>query len=144
MTSFIAVDWGTTNRRAWRVEDGRAVDMMRDAVGIRAVPTGGFADAAQAIRDRLGHRPMLMAGMVGSNRGWADAGYLPCPATIEGLATRLLPVAPNVWIVPGVSRVEGTNGDVMRGEGSALYRRGATAQQVADAAAAFVKAWHDG
>lgn len=116
MHSFIAVDWGTTNRRAWRIEGGRAVDTMRDGTGILAVPPGGYADAAAAIRARLGAGPMLMAGMVGSNRGWADAGYVPCPATLETLAARLLPVGDDIRIVPGVSIAEGRRGDVMRGE----------------------------
>ncbi|MBB5698836.1 2-dehydro-3-deoxygalactonokinase [Sphingomonas yantingensis] len=116
MSSFIAVDWGTTNRRAWRIEDGRPADVMRDATGILSVPPGGYADAATAIRARLGDGPLLMAGMVGSNRGWADAGYVPCPASLAALAARLLPVAEDAWIVPGVSIVEGQRGDVMRGE----------------------------
>ncbi|PCD03112.1 2-oxo-3-deoxygalactonate kinase [Sphingomonas spermidinifaciens] len=116
MSDFIAVDWGTTNRRAWRVEDGRVADMMHDGHGILAVPAGGFVEAAAAVRARLGSLPMLMAGMVGSNRGWADAGYVPCPATLDALAAGLRQVADDAWIVPGVSTAEGSRGDVMRGE----------------------------
>lgn len=116
MDQFIAVDWGTTNRRAWRIESGHPVDMMRDAIGVLSAPPGGYADAAAAIRLRLGDAPMLMAGMIGSNRGWVDAGYAPCPATLEMLAARLVPVGDRAWIVPGVSIVEGSRGDVMRGE----------------------------
>lgn len=116
MSSFIAVDWGTTNRRAWRIEDGRPVDVMRDAAGILSVALGDHPDAAAAIRARLGDGPMLMAGMIGSNRGWVDAGYVPCPATLEALAAKLVPVGEDAWIVPGVSIVERSRGDVMRGE----------------------------
>ncbi|HTG37250.1 2-dehydro-3-deoxygalactonokinase [Sphingomonas sp.] len=115
MSAFIAVDWGTTNRRAWRIEDGDPVDVMRDATGVLAV-AGRFADAAEQVRARLGDLPMLMAGMVGSNRGWVDAGYVPCPATLAALAARLTPAGDDAWIVPGVCSVSGTRGDVMRGE----------------------------
>lgn len=116
MDSFIAVDWGTTNRRAWRIEGGRPVDMMRDATGILSIEPGDHAGAAGAIRARLGDGPMLMAGMIGSNRGWVDAGYIPCPATLETLAAKLVTAGDEAWIVPGVAIVEGSRGDVMRGE----------------------------
>lgn len=116
MNQFIAVDWGTTNRRTWRIESGLPVDSMQDAIGVLSVPPGGHADAAAAIRRRLGDEPILMAGMIGSNRGWVDAGYAPCPATLEMLAARVVPVGDRAWIVPGVAIVEGSRGDVMRGE----------------------------
>jgi 2-dehydro-3-deoxygalactonokinase len=116
MDAFIAIDWGTTNRRAWRIEGGVAVDTLRDGDGVLAIPAGGFAAAAAQVRARLGDLPMLMAGMVGSNRGWIDAGYIPCPATLPDLAGGLVPAADDAWIVPGVKRVADGRGDVMRGE----------------------------
>ena len=68
---FIAVDWGTTNRRAYRLSSGGELsDEMEDGLGILSVDPGGFPDAVQMIRERLGDLPMLLAGMVGSNRGW--------------------------------------------------------------------------
>jgi 2-dehydro-3-deoxygalactonokinase len=112
VSRFVAVDWGTTNRRAFLIEDGAVVRTERDATGILAVPAGGFADEAAALRARFDGAPMLLAGMVGSNRGWIDAGYLPCPATLDALAAALRPAAEGVWIVPGVR----TDRDVMRGE----------------------------
>ena len=79
---YIAVDWGTTNRRAYAVDAaGRCEADMADDLGLLAVPKGGFAEAAAAIRARLGDRPMLLAGMVGSNRGWVEAPYVPAPAS---------------------------------------------------------------
>ena len=59
---------------------------------------------------------MLLAGMVGSNRGWVDAGYVPCPASLEALAAAAVAVADGIAIIPGVSIVAGARGDVMRGE----------------------------
>lgn len=116
MDSFIAVDWGTTNRRAWRIEGGHPADMMRDGTGILAIAPGDHAGAAATIRSRLGEGPMLLAGMIGSNRGWVDAGYVSCPATLEMLAAALVPAGDHAWIVPGVAIVDGSRGDVMRGE----------------------------
>ncbi|HVF93701.1 MAG TPA: 2-dehydro-3-deoxygalactonokinase [Sphingomonas sp.] len=113
---FIAADWGTTNRRAYRIVDGKVEQTERDSSGILAVEPGGFPAAAAALRARMGGAPMLIAGMIGSNRGWIDAGYVPCPATVEALAARIAPAADDTWIVPGVSIVDDTRADVMRGE----------------------------
>ena len=114
--SFVAVDWGTTNRRAYLIDDGAVVRTERDALGILSVPSGGFAAAAAALRARFDDRPMLLAGMVGSNRGWVDAGYVPCPATLDALAAAAVRADEGVTIVPGVSTIGRGRGDVMRGE----------------------------
>lgn len=116
MSRFVAVDWGTTNRRAYLIEDGRVVRTERDATGIRAVPAGGFPAAVAELRAQFDGLPMLLAGMVGSNRGWVDAGYVPCPADLDALAAALVEAADGVRIVPGVSTVAGGRADVMRGE----------------------------
>ena len=115
---FIAVDWGTTNRRAYRLgPGGRLEDRMEDDKGILSVPAGGFPAAVEKIRERLGDLPLLMAGMIGSNRGWHEAPYAPAPAGLPELAERLVWAEPGrVAIVPGVSYAEGDAADVMRGE----------------------------
>lgn len=116
--TYIAVDWGTTNRRAYAVDaDGRVVDRFEDDRGLLAVPQDGFEAAAAEIRARLGDRPMLLAGMVGSNRGWREAPYVPCPATAADLAAAILWIEPGrTGIVPGVSQSGPAGADVMRGE----------------------------
>lgn len=115
---FIAVDWGTTNRRAWRLRpDGGIAGEMDDERGILAVAPGGFPAAVDEIRSRLGDLPMLMAGMIGSNRGWIEAPYVPCPAGLAELAARLCWIEPDrVAIVPGVALDAEGAADVMRGE----------------------------
>jgi 2-dehydro-3-deoxygalactonokinase len=119
---YIAVDWGTTNRRAWRVEGGQAAAEFEDECGIIAVQGGGFPARVAEIRARLGDLPLVMAGMIGSNRGWVEAPYVPCPAGPEALARHLLEVpGERAWIVPGLSLVEGRRGDVMRGEETQLF-----------------------
>lgn len=116
--TYIAVDWGTTNRRAYAVDpDGRVVAWFEDDCGLLAVPPGGFEAAAAEIRERLGDRPMLLAGMVGSKRGWREAPYVPCPAAASELARTILWIEPGrTGIVPGVSQSGSAGADVMRGE----------------------------
>ena len=115
---FIAVDWGTTNRRAYRIaDDGSLSDEVGDDSGILSIPAGGFPDAVAELRTRLGDLPLLMAGMVGSNRGWVEAPYVPCPAGMDELAANLRWVEPKrTAIVAGVSYDRDDAADVMRGE----------------------------
>ena len=114
---FIAVDWGTTNRRAYRLDQsGKRVDEFEDHNGILSIPQGGFAAAVDEIRQRLGDQPLLLAGMVGSNRGWKEALYVPCPAGLDELAGALVWAGEREAIVPGVSYLGNGRADVMRGE----------------------------
>lgn len=120
---WIAVDWGTTNRRAFALDAaGREVDRLRDARGIRSVERGSFPAAVGALRARFGDLPILLAGMVGSNRGWVEAPYVPCPATLDGLVGRLVRIDDeDAWIIPGVCHVAEDRHDVMRGEEVQLF-----------------------
>jgi 2-dehydro-3-deoxygalactonokinase len=114
---FIAVDWGTTNRRAYLIDSGgKQAGEFEDGKGILSVPEGGFPAAIAEIREKLGDKPLLLAGMVGSNRGWKDAPYVPCPAGIDDLARKLVWAGEREAIVPGVSYVGDDRADVMRGE----------------------------
>jgi 2-dehydro-3-deoxygalactonokinase len=115
---LIAVDWGTTNRRGYLLgEDGKLLDEAEDDKGILAVEAGGFPAAVAELRERLGDLPILLGGMIGSNRGWIEAPYVPCPAGGDELAAHI------IWaeegrtaIVPGLSFLNDRRADVMRGE----------------------------
>lgn len=111
---FLAVDWGTTNRRVFLIENGRVTRTERDDQGVTAVTD--FASSVAAIRARFGDLPMLMAGMVGSNIGWRPAPYVSTPAGIGELVSNLLRINARTAIVPGISTLAGGRADVMRGE----------------------------
>lgn len=114
---YIAADWGTTNRRAYLIDSsGECVDEFEDGKGVLSVESGGFPAAVTEIRERLGDKPLLLAGMVGSNRGWKEVRYVPCPAGIDDLARSLVWVGEREAIVPGVSYQGEGRADVMRGE----------------------------
>jgi len=114
---FIAVDWGTTNRRAYLIDSsGKRSDEFEDGKGVLSVPSGGFPAAIAEIRDKLGDKPLLLAGMVGSNRGWKEAPYVPCPAGVDELVSGLVWAGEREAIVPGVSYIGDGRADVMRGE----------------------------
>ena len=110
--TFIAVDWGTTNRRAWRVGAGSVEQEFEDNRGVLSVAKGEFPAAVAEIRARLGNHPMLMAGMIGSNRGWVEAPYVPCPAGLDAITASLAwAEASRTAIVPGLSPAETKTGN---------------------------------
>ncbi len=114
--SFLAVDWGTTNRRVFLIRNGAMIRSERDDRGVTAIPPGGFEAEAAGIRARFGDLPMLLAGMVGANIGWRQAPYVEAPADLAALVSGLLWVDARTAIVPGVSTLHEGRGDVMRGE----------------------------
>ena len=113
--TFIAVDWGTTNRRAWRIAGAGVEEEFEDDRGVLSLAKDDFPVAVSEIRERLGDHPLLLAGMIGSNRGWVEAPYVPCPAGLDDLVARLCwPEPQRTAIVPGLSSAAPP--DVMRGE----------------------------
>ncbi|MCD2324637.1 2-dehydro-3-deoxygalactonokinase [Sphingomonas sp. IC-56] len=115
-TRFLAVDWGTTNRRVFLIEGGQVVSTVRDDKGVTAVTPGDFGGEAAGIRERFGDLPMLLAGMVGSTVGWQVAPYVAAPAGVPEIAASLLWIDDRTAIVPGISTLVTGRPDVMRGE----------------------------
>lgn len=114
--NYIAVDWGTTNRRAWLIDsNGEVAAQFADELGLMSVPASGFEAAAADIRHKLGPWPMLLAGMVGSDKGWRQAPYVRCPASAVALADNIIWIDQHMGIIPGVCQSAG-HADVMRGE----------------------------
>lgn len=123
-SAFLAIDWGTTNLRAWSVDaEGRAGEGREFPLGVSKLAS---AEAEQRFQDEvrpaLGAEalPALMTGMIGSTLGWVEVPYVDCPADAGSLAKRLVTVEgtdPPVRIVPGLRcrRLDGAP-DVMRGE----------------------------
>ncbi|HTO85417.1 MAG TPA: 2-dehydro-3-deoxygalactonokinase [Methylomirabilota bacterium] len=123
--SLIAVDWGTTSLRAYRVDAaGAIVDRLEAPAGIMQVPNGDFGGTF----DRLvgpwlgqGRLPVVASGMIGSRQGWREAPYVDCPAGATDLANRMVsvisPAGHTMQLIPGVMQL-GADGipDVMRGE----------------------------
>ena len=114
MDTFAAVDWGTSNRRIFMVRPGGVEALGEDDQGI--LNCTDFAGAVAGIRARVGDVPLLLAGMIGSNRGWVDVQYVHAPAGLKEIAAGLHWVEPGVAIVPGVAYDDGSAADVMRGE----------------------------
>jgi 2-dehydro-3-deoxygalactonokinase len=113
---FLAVDWGTTNRRVFRIESGEVVATERDDRGAAAVSAEDYPAEVAGIRARMGDLPMLLAGMVGSTIGWRDVPYVATPTGIAALSQGLAWIDARTAIVPGVAMRDPAKPDVMRGE----------------------------
>ena len=112
---FLAVDWGTSNRRGWRIEPGgKITQAFSDAHGILNVDD--FPTSVAILRHEHAGLPVLMAGMIGSNRGWIEVPYVTAPVGLAAIAAAVHWVEPGVGIVPGVAYDDAPRADVMRGE----------------------------
>ncbi|MEO5700484.1 MAG: 2-dehydro-3-deoxygalactonokinase [Casimicrobiaceae bacterium] len=120
-TRLIAIDWGTTSARAYRLGDGGQVVAQRAApFGVQQVRNGAFAEALRALLGDWHDLPVprLACGMVGSRQGWIEAPYRQCPAPVDDLA-RGLTITPGgeLAIVAGITCRDAAGvPDVMRGE----------------------------
>lgn len=124
MSQILACDWGTTNLRAWVVDDAGQVVRAKDfALGVSVLGPGEAERCfLEQVRPEMEAQslPAVLCGMIGSTLGWAVADYVECPAGAQELGRHLLRVeggAAPIHIAPGL-RCAGLTGasDVMRGE----------------------------
>ncbi|KDY99645.1 2-oxo-3-deoxygalactonate kinase [Escherichia coli 2-474-04_S1_C2] len=123
MTSrYIAIDWGSTNLRAWLYQSEKCLESRKSEAGITRLNGRTFEAVLSEITEgwMLENTPVVMAGMGGSNAGWVNVPYLPCPARLNDIGRHLTRVKDNVWIVPGLCINNADNHNVMRGEETQL------------------------
>ncbi|WP_034299874.1 2-dehydro-3-deoxygalactonokinase [Herbaspirillum sp. RV1423] len=133
-TRLIALDWGTTSLRAYRLgEDGAVLDKRSLPWGIMHLPAvdGGSRDAgfAKAFDAACGDwlrttpdapaTPSIAAGMVGSAQGWREAHYVEIPLAVGDVGKQLtrvdLGAGRILHIVPGLLQ-RSVLPNVIRGE----------------------------
>jgi 2-dehydro-3-deoxygalactonokinase len=118
--ALIAIDWGTSRLRARLLAaDGSTIAATDSDDGIGRLD-GGHEQVFESICAPWPQVPAIMAGMVGSRQGWREAAYVPCPATIDGLAGEVTRFDTGrgrpITIVPGMMMRSGERRDVIRGE----------------------------
>ena len=102
-TALIAIDWGTTSARAYRLDAAGDVCATRSApLGIKAIQDGQFRAALDALLEdwRDDAAPRIACGMIGSRQGWIEAPYVACPADLAGLG-RTLTATPDGGLLIG-------------------------------------------
>ncbi len=135
-TQLIALDWGTSSLRAYRLgAAGLVLELRSLPWGVMKLPqvvlpknfgvdeTARFELAfEQACGDWIRaapHAPVIAAGMVGSRQGWREAPYLSLPIAVDQIGRTLSTVHTKggqiVHIVPGLIENSALP-NVMRGE----------------------------
>ena len=117
---WIALDWGTSNLRAWAMTaSGTVLDERGSDAGMGTLAPSEFEPALMDLAADWvnGGMTAIACGMVGAKQGWAEATYSPIPAAPLGSGLTEAPtVTPGltVLIVAGMSQASPP--DVMRGE----------------------------
>ena len=122
---MIAIDWGTSSFRAYRLAaDGRIAERRESPLGILTVHAHDFAAALESqVGDWIeaGESPIVMSGMIGSRQGWVEVPYATCPAGFDAIARGMKVVHwandRSAFIAPGLTCFDSSGvPDVMRGE----------------------------
>lgn len=130
IVDWVAVDWGTSNLRAWGIApDGAVAFEKTSPKGMGKLTREEFPAALAELLDgiapgRGGALEVLICGMAGARQGWLEAPYLEAPTDLRGLLDGAVHptmpggrIAPS--ILPGVCQKAGAD-NVMRGEETQL------------------------
>lgn len=121
---LIAVDWGSTHLRVTLVdEQGKAIKTVSSQQGV-LYAKGQFQTILKHSLKKFEieeeNLPIMLCGMVGSNRGWMEIPYVDCPAGVSEIGKQIHSLSDpmlnhDLFFVPGL-RYEHENVDLMRGE----------------------------
>lgn len=122
---MIAIDWGSSRLRAYRLDtDGAILEQRRTDLGVLSCD-GRFAEVLASQVDGWDDARIMMCGMVGGRGGWKEVPYVECPAGAREIANAIVPLengatafaGRDLRIVPGmIDRGSAPTADVMRGE----------------------------
>ncbi len=118
---WIAVDWGTSNLRAWAMGPSGVLASASSDEGMGKLSKAEFEPALlRVIAPWLGaaSMPVIACGMVGARQGWMEAPYrrTPCAPVASGelMAVPTRDPRLRMMIAPGLCQTKPA--DVMRGE----------------------------
>lgn len=124
---WVAVDWGTSNLRAWGIDSSGDIAFSRSSPdGMSRLTREQYPSVLTGLLAEV-HEPLdvLICGMAGARQGWLEAPYLDAPADLRALSNGA--VTPDMpgdqfapLILPGVCQREVGAEDVMRGEETQL------------------------
>jgi 2-dehydro-3-deoxygalactonokinase len=127
ISNYVAIDWGSTNLRAYNIVNGSIADSFESNQGVKNVSNKvEYPSILLNIINRFNLNnssiPVIMSGMIGSTVGWVDAPYLRLPLKLEELSNSLISIDSKLlnplFIQPGVAISDDvlSSFGVMRGE----------------------------
>ena len=109
--SWIAVDWGTTQLRAWALSgSGEVLQHGASARGMGSLAVDQFEGALLELidgwLDAARVTEVVACGMVGARQGWREAPYAEVPCAPQAMARMINPEVSDarmrVSIIPGL------------------------------------------
>lgn len=131
IVDWIAVDWGTSNLRAWGIgADGATGPLVESDKGMGKLTRDQFAGVLDDLTQNMQRADgaaieVVICGMAGARQGWLEAPYLDAPTALTRLgggAVHPGDASPRLRprILPGVCQRTAGQEDVMRGEETQL------------------------
>ena len=120
MNPWVALDWGTTNFRAYLMENNNVIDQVSTQEGMKFVDQKEFENTLvkniTPWKKKFDINIVIASGMVGAKQGWIEVPYIKSPCNIRNLNFKTKNILDdiNVHILSGVS--QSNPSDVMRGE----------------------------
>ena len=120
MNHWVALDWGTSNFRAYLMENNNVIDQVSTQEGMKFVDQNEFESTLvkniTPWKKKFDINIVIASGMVGAKQGWIEVPYIKSPCNIRNLNFKTLNILDdiNVHILSGVS--QSNPSDVMRGE----------------------------
>ena len=116
------VDWGSSNFRAFLLDgEGELIDSIYFDKGMLELKPDEFEPTLFDLLKYWPKTPIILAGMVGSLKGWRNVKYVTCPVNVGDLSQNLTYITNHqnrqITIVAGVQTdASKTQYDVARGE----------------------------
>ena len=120
MNLWVALDWGTSNFRAYLMDNNNVIDQVSTQEGMKFIDQNEFEKILikniDAWNNKFDIKVVIASGMVGAKQGWIEVPYINSPCDIRNLNFKSLKILDDIkiHILSGVSQFNPS--DVMRGE----------------------------
>ena len=120
MNYWVALDWGTSNFRAYLMDNNDIIDKVSTQEGMKFVYNKNFEKTLikniTTWNQKFDFKVVIASGMVGAKQGWIEVPYINSPCDIRNLNFKTLNILDDTYvhILSGVS--QSNPSDVMRGE----------------------------
>ena len=120
MNLWVALDWGTSNFRAYLMDNNNVIDQVSTQEGMKFIDQNEFEKILikniDAWNNKFDIKVIIASGMVGAKQGWIEVPYVNSPCDIRNVNFKTLKILDdaNIHILSGVSQFNPS--DVMRGE----------------------------
>ena len=120
MNLWVALDWGTSNFRAYLMDNNYVIDQVSTQEGMKFIDQNEFEKILikniDAWNNKFDIKVIIASGMVGAKQGWIEVPYINSPCDIRNVNFKTFKILDdaNIHILSGVSQFNPS--DVMRGE----------------------------